>query len=239
MSGHSKWAGIKHKKAIIDAKRGSSFTKLGNTISVAAKQGGGDPLMNASLRLAIEKARAANMPKDNIDRAVKRGTGELGGAIVEEVLYEGFGPGNVAILVEALTDNRNRTNSEVRNIFNKNGGRMPEGGGLAYQFTQRGVIRLNELSGSNDALEEVIIESGAEDYLLGEGFAIVYTTLHDLHTVKDTLDKAGYVVNSAKIERVATTPIEIEESDMEKVAKLLEVLEENDDVTNVYTNLAE
>jgi YebC/PmpR family DNA-binding regulatory protein len=117
MSGHSKWAGIKHKKAIVDAKRGSSFTKLGNNVTVAAKQGGGDPVMNPSLRVAIDKARAANMPKDNIERAIKRGTGELGGASVEEVLYEGFGPANVAILVEALTDNRNRTNTDVRTIF--------------------------------------------------------------------------------------------------------------------------
>jgi len=239
MSGHSKWAGIKHKKAIVDAKRGSSFTKLANTVTVAAKQGGGDPTLNATLRVAIEKARAANMPKDNIDRAVKRGTGELGGAAVEELLYEGFGPGNVAVLVEALSDNRNRSNADIRNIFNKNGGRMADGGGVAYQFTQEGVLRLELSSEKKEAFEEAVIESGAEDYVLGEGFAIVYVLVSELHLVKDALEASGFPVDSAKIERVPKTPIELDDETLEKVAQLLDALEENDDVTNVYTNLAE
>ncbi|MEI6477472.1 MAG: YebC/PmpR family DNA-binding transcriptional regulator [bacterium] len=240
MSGHSKWAGIKHKKALVDAKRGSSFTKLANNITVAAKQGGGDPVMNASLRLAIEKARGANMPKDNIERAVKRGTGESGGAAVEEVLYEGFGPGGVAILVEALTDNRNRSNSDIRNIFNKNGGRMPEGGGIAYQFGQKGVVRADLSDANLDVFEEAVIESGADDYTLGDDFATVYTSIPDLHRVKDELEAKGFKIGSAKIERIPNLPIELaDEEDLEKAFKLIEVLEENDDVTNVFTNLAE
>ena len=239
MSGHSKWAGIKHKKAIVDAKRGSSFTRLANNVTVAAKQGGGDPGMNPSLRVAMDKARAANMPKDNIERAIKRGTGELGGAAVEEVLYEGFGPGNVAILVESVTDNRNRSNTDIRTIFNKNGGRMPEGGGIAYQFSQKGVLRLDLAEEAVERLEEAAIEAGADDYKLGEGFAVVYTAIPDLHKVKDALEAAGFPVESAKIERVPNVEVEIGEEELEKLEKLLDVLDENDDVSNVYTNLAE
>lgn len=239
MSGHSKWAGIKHKKALIDAKRGSSFTKIANMITVAAKQGGGDPNMNPVLRMAVEKARSANMPKDNVERAIKRGTGELGGNAVEELLYEGFGPGNTAILVEALTDNRNRTNADVRTIFSKNGGRIADGGGVAYQFTQKGVLRADIPTDRIDAFEEAVIESGADDYMLGDDYAIVYVAPANLHVVKEALEKVGFPIESAKIERVANSPIEISDTDIEKVSKLLDVLDENDDVTNVYTNLAE
>ncbi len=239
MSGHSKWASIKHQKAANDAKRGNDFTKLGNAVTVAAKQGGGDPTMNPTLRMAIEKARASNMPKDNIDRAVKRGTGELGGAAVEQLLYEGFGPGNVAILVEALSDNRNRTNADVRLIFTKNGGRMAEGGGVAYQFTQKGVIRMEVPQPKVENFEEVVIEGGADDYLLGDGFGVVFVEGSNLHVVKDEIESKGFVASSATIEFVANTPIEIDDTDLEKVAKLLDLLEDNDDVTNVYTNLAE
>ena len=239
MSGHSKWAGIKHQKAINDAKRGNAFTKLANTISVAAKQAGGDPGMNPTLRLAIDKARAANMPKDNIERAIKRGTGELGGAAVEELLYEGFGPGNTAILVEALTDNRNRTNADVRTIFGKNGGRMAEGGGVAYQFNQKGVIRAGLSVEQAESFELLVIEAGADDYLLGEGYAAVYCQVQQVHPLKEVIETAGFAVSSAKIEWVATTPIELDDLDLEKVAKLLDALDENDDVTNVFTNLAE
>jgi YebC/PmpR family DNA-binding regulatory protein len=239
MSGHSKWAGIKHQKAINDARRGNLFTKLANNISVASKQGGGNVEFNPALRMAVEKARQANMPKDNIEKAIKRGTGELGGAIVEELRYEAFGPGNVAMIIEALTDNRNRTNSDIRTIVTKQGGRMAEGGGVLFQFNQRGVIRLDLPSEKSDALEEVAIESGAEDYVLGEGFAVVYTTVPELHAIKDAIVAAGFVVNSASVEWVAKNPSEVSDSDLEKVAKLLDALDENDDVTNVYTSLAE
>ncbi len=239
MSGHSKWAGIKHQKAANDAKRGTAFTRLANAISVAAKQGGSDVTMNPSLRLAVEKARAANMPKDNIERAIKRGTGELGGAAVEELLYEGFGPANTAILVEVLTDNRNRSNADVRTIFSKTGGRKTDDGGVAYQFSQKGVLRFSLGQDQVEAFEEAVIESGAEDYRLGEGYAVVYVVSAELHTVKEQLAKAGFSADSAAIEWVANAPIEVSDQDIEKVARLVEALEDHDDVTNVYTNLAE
>jgi len=239
MSGHSKWAGIKHKKAAVDAKRANAFTKLANNITVAARHGGGDSNFNPSLRVAVDAARKANMPKDNIDRAVKRGTGELGGAAVEELLYEGFGPGNVAILVEALTDNRNRTSADVRTIFNKNGGRFAEGGGVAYQFTQKGVLRADIPAHQSERFEELVIEGEADDYRLGEGFAVAYVPSAQLHSLKDSLEAAGFTVTSVGVEYVPNTPIEVGDTDLEKAALLIEALEEYDDVTNVYTNLAE
>ncbi len=237
MSGHSKWATIKHQKAATDAKRGNAFTRLGNAVSVAAKQGGGDVTMNPSLRLAVEKARSANMPKDNIDRAIKRGTGELGGAAVEELLYEGFGAANVAILVEALSDNRNRANADVRLIMSKNGGRVADGG-VAYQFTQRGVLRFSVPTAKTEAFEEAVLETDAEDYALEEDSAVVYTLIAQLHQVKEQFDAKGFSAESVKIEYVPNSPVEVTESEFDRVMKLVDALEENDDVTNVYTNLA-
>lgn len=239
MSGHSKWAGIKHQKAANDAKRGNVFTKLANTITVSAKQAGGDPTMNASLRLAIEKARAANMPKDNIERAVKRGTGELGGAVVEELLYEGYGPANTAILVESLTDNRNRSSADIRTIFTKHGGRLAESGSVAYQFSQKGVIRLEIPAAKAEDFEEMVIESGAEDYQLTDDIAVVYTSNAQLHQIKEKLEKDGFLADSVKMEWVPNLPTVIPDEEMEKLVRLLDALDENDDVTNVYTNLAE
>ncbi len=238
MSGHSKWASIKHRKAAVDAKRSNIFTRLGNNVTIAARNGG-DPSMNPSLRLAIDKARASNMPKDNIERAIKRGTGELGGAVVEELLYEGFGPGNIAMLVAVLTDNRNRSNADVRTAFQKNGGRFAEGGGIAYQFTPRGVLRLEVPAAKAEAFEEACIESGAEDYKLAEGFAVVYTSTHELHAVRDALAAASFSADSAEIEQVPNMPIESDDETLEKVAKLIDALEDYDDVTSVYTNIAE
>lgn len=239
MSGHSKWAGIKHKKAANDAKRGNLFTKLANSITVAAKQGGGKPEFNPSLRIGIEAARAANMPKDNIERAVKRGTGELGGAIVEELLYEAFGSGNVAIIIEALTDNRNRTNADIRTILSKNGGRIADGGSVTYQFDKRGVLRLDLTDIQKEKFEELIIDGGAEDYVMGDTFAIVYTSMSELHKLRDLLEENGFKVGSAKVEWIAKNPVEPEDESLEKIARLLDLLDENDDVTNVFTNIAE
>jgi YebC/PmpR family DNA-binding regulatory protein len=239
MSGHSKWAGIKHKKAAVDAKRANAFTKLANNITVAARRAGGDINFNATLRTAVDAARKTNMPKDNIDRAIKRGTGELGGAVVEELLYEGFAPGNIAVLVEALTDNRNRTGPDIRTLFMKNGGRFADGGGVAYQFTQRGVLRADVPAVKTDAFEELIIEGGADDYTMGEGHAVVFVSSTDLHPLNDALQKAGFTVNSAGMEYVANQPIEVADEDLEKAAALIDLLEEYDDVTNVYTNIAE
>jgi YebC/PmpR family DNA-binding regulatory protein len=239
MSGHSKWAGIKHKKAAADAKRANIFTKIANTITVAARQGGGDPSFNPSLRTTLDAARKANMPKDKVERAIQRGTGELGGAMAEELLYEGFGPGNVAFLVEVLTDNRNRASADVRTIFTKNGGRIAEGGGIAYQFSKRGVIRAEVPESEINRFEELVIEGNAEDYHLGDGHAIVYTATSDLHMLHDALTAAGFMVESVAIEWVPNSPIEVDDETLEKVAHLVDALEEYDDVTNVFTNLSE
>lgn len=239
MSGHSKWAGIKHKKAAADAKRANVFTKLANTITVATRRGGGDPSFNPSLRTALDAARKANMPKDKVERAIKRGTGDLPGAALEELLYEGFGPGNVAMLVEVLTDNRNRANPDVRTIFAKAGGRLAEGGGIAYQFSQKGVIRTDVPDAQSAKFEEIVIEGGADDYRLGDGHAIVYADPHQLHPLSDNLTQAGFEVRTAEIEWVPNLPVEVDDSSLEKMLNLIEALEAYDDVTNVFTNLVE
>lgn len=239
MSGHSKWAGIKHKKAAADAKRANVFTRLANAITIAARRGGGDVNFNPALRTAVDTARKANMPKDNVERAIKRGTGELGGAVVEELLYEGFGPGNVAILVAALTDNRNRTAPEIKTIFTKNGGRFAEGGGVAYLFRQQGVIRVDLPKSHVERFEELAIEGGADDYVIGDEHGIIYVASTSLHTLRDAVEAAGFTVTSADIEWVPNTPIEVSDADLEGAANLIGVLEDHDDVTSVYTNLSE
>lgn len=239
MSGHSKWAGIRHKKAIVDARRANVFTKLANNVTVAVRRGGPDAELNPALRTAIDAARKANMPKDNVERAIKRGTGELGGAAVEELLYEGFGPGNVAILVEVLTDNRNRSSADIRTIFSKNGGRFAEGGGIAYQFNQKGVIRAEVTDANQERFEELVIEGGADDYRLGDGHATIYLAPAGLHTLKDALETADFPMTSAAIEWVPSIPVETDDTTLEKVLQLVSALEEYDDVTNVFTNLAE
>ncbi len=239
MSGHSKWASIKHKKGAADAKRASTFTRLANDVSVAAKRGGGDPGMNPMLRMAVDRARAANMPKDNIERAIKRGTGELGGSATEELLYEGFGPGNVAILVGVLTDNRNRSSADIRLLFSKNGGRFAEGGGVAYQFTQQGVVRCAVSPAQELGFEEACIEGGASDYQLGDGYGVAYAELADLNSLREALEASGCGIESAGPEYVARSPIEVTDADMEVVVTLVSALEDYDDVTAVYTNLAE
>lgn len=239
MSGHSKWAGIKHKKAAVDAKRANIFTRLANAITIAARRGGGDASFNPALRVAVDTARKANMPKDNVERAIKRGTGELGGAVVEELLYEGFGPGNVAILVAALTDNRNRTTPEVKQIFAKHGGRFADGGGVAYQFQQQGVIRVDVSENDVSRFEELVIEGGADDYTVGDGHGVAYLGSANLHTLKDALEAAGFVVHSADIEYVPASPIEVSDEDLEGAANLVSYLEDHDDVTSVFTNIAE
>ena len=239
MSGHSKWAGIKHHKAAQDAKRSNSFTKLSNDITIAARRGGGDIGFNPSLRSAVEKAKGANMPKDKIEKAVKRGTGELGGPAVEELLLEAFGAGNVGILVAALSDNRNRTIPDIKNLLNKHGGRFAEGGGVAYQFTQKGVIRLEVSSQAAPQFEELVIEAEAEDYTLEDGFAVVYCPVAEVHTLRAQLEAAGFKVESAELEQVPNSAVEVGDEELEKVAHLVEILEEYDDVTAVYTTIKE
>jgi YebC/PmpR family DNA-binding regulatory protein len=234
MSGHSKWASIKHQKGIKDARRGASFTKFANLISVAARAGA-DPAANFKLRLAIDLARKSGVPNANIDRAVKRGAGSEGAAAFEEVTYEGYGPGGVAIIVETATDNRNRTASDVRSAFTKHGGSLGTTGSVAYQFTQRGLIVI--AAKDMDAATMAAIDSGAEDVEEGDSQLIVYTKPAELDLVRKGLTAAGYEVEKAELSFEPNTTVEItDESTARKVLRTMDVLDELDDVTATYTN---
>jgi YebC/PmpR family DNA-binding regulatory protein len=237
MSGHSKWSTIKHKKAASDAKKGKEFTRASNLISLAAKNGG-DPAMNPSLALAIEKAKSVNMPKANIDRAIKKGTGELGGAAIEEVVYEGYGPGGVAILIETASDNKNRTVSEVRSTLTKHGGNMASAGSVAFNFEHRGQIEVPLNQGkSEEEIEETIVDSGATDFEIEKDSVIVYTEPKDLIAVKKSIENAGLKTDSAELTYVATNEVTVSEQERaEKLIKLIDSLEELDDVVNVHAN---
>lgn len=234
MSGHSKWATTKHQKARTDSKRSNLFTKLANLISVAARSGG-DPTMNFSMRLAIDKAKAANMPKDNIERAIKRGTGELGGQRIEEELYEVYGPSGTAILIEATTDNKNRAVAEIKSVLNKSSSKLASSGSVAYLFSRKGVIKA-----SGDQSEEAelnIIDSGADDYEKIEGGYLIYSKMENLRSVSDALANAGFEIESAELSWEPKTTVELSEEDSQKVIKLLESLDDLDDVSNVSSNL--
>jgi len=239
MSGHSKWAGIKHKKAIVDAKKGKEFTKAAANITIAAKQGGGDPKMNFSLRLAIDKAKMVNMPAVNIERAIKKGTGELGGAAPEELLYEGYAQAGVAVLVEALTDNRNRTGPEVRAAFTKHGGSMAETGAVAFQFEKKGeiVVPRKGQSLSPDEIEMVILDSGADDFEETDGEYIIYTKATNFQKVKEALQGANIVVSDDEIVYKPKNLVKIDDLETaRKIIKLLDSIEDIEDVTTVYSN---
>jgi YebC/PmpR family DNA-binding regulatory protein len=236
MSGHSKWASIKHKKAIVDSRRGQQFTKLARAVTVAARDGGGDPSGNAPLALAIAKAKAASMPKDNIERAIAKGTGEGGEAdAIETVLYEGYGPGGVAVLVEALTDNRNRTGADVRHGFSKHGGSLGEPGSVAYLFEKKGTIAVDAARYSEDDLM-VAVEAGAEDISVDEDVVEIVTQLADFAAVRAALEGAGIEIESAELAYVPSSQVPIEESQARSLMKLIDVLEELDDVDAVYAN---
>ncbi len=239
MSGHSKWAGIKHKKAIIDAKKGKEFTKVANMITIAARQGGDDPKMNFSLRLAIDKAKAVNMPATNVDRAIKRGMGELGGMAPEELIYEGYGPAGVAVLIEVVTDNRNRTASEVRSIFSKHGGNMAEVGAVVFAFEQKGQISisLKDQIIDKNALELAIIDSGADDFEDSGDVLIVYSRKKDLQQVKEALETNNVKIDGAEITYIPKNEVKIDDEEMaRKILKLIDYLEESEDVTAVHAN---
>lgn len=236
MSGHSKWATIKHAKGAADAKRGQLFTKFIKEISIAARMGGGDPAANPRLRTAILKARAANMPKDNIERAIKKGTGELGGAVYEEKLYEGYGPGGVAILVEVLTDNNNRAAANVRNIFSKSGGNLGATGSVAYMFNRKGVIEYDAEAVKEDEVMEVALEAGAEDIVTEDGVITVTTDPGDFEGVLEVLQGKGYESVSAEVAMVPDMYSSVDTETATKLQKLIDRLEEDDDVQNVYTN---
>ena len=237
MSGHSKWATIKHAKGAADAKRGQMFTKFIKEISIAAKMGGGDVNSNPRLRTAVLKARAANMPKDNIERAIKKGTGETGNVNYEELLYEGYAPGGVAVLVETLTDNKNRTAASVRNIFNKSGGSLGATNSVSYMFNRKGVIEYEAEKVSEDSLMEDALEAGAEDISNDDGIITVTCDPSSFATVLETLQGKGYESVSAAISMIPDTYIACDKDTTSKVLKLIDRLEEDEDVQNVASNI--
>ncbi|MHB1522659.1 MAG: YebC/PmpR family DNA-binding transcriptional regulator [Candidatus Dormibacteria bacterium] len=236
MSGHSKWAGIKHKKAVVDARKGQTFTKVASEITVAAREGGGDPAGNFRLRLAIQKAREVNMPADNIERAIKRGTGELQGAAIEEIRYEGYGPGGVAILVDALTDNRNRTVAGLRNLFTRSGGSLGETNSVAWMFNRTGLITVDPKGQDPELLALEAIELGADDVQVEGDLVEVYVVPERLEELRQALLDAGRVVERAEVTMQATNPVEVEAKHAAAVVRLLEALEEHDDVREVHCN---
>jgi YebC/PmpR family DNA-binding regulatory protein len=237
MAGHSKWKQIKRQKAVVDAKRGAQFTKLGREITMAARAGGGDPDANARLRLAILKARESNMPMDIIDRAIAKATGDVEANQVDEVVYEGYGPGGIGVLVEAMTDNRNRTVSEVRAVFGRNGGNLGESGSVAWQFTTRGVLLLN-LDGNLDADEIALtaIDAGAEDFTTDDEALSIYTKPDEVELVRRALVEAGHEPASVEIEKVPNQTISLEDKEALQTLRLLDRLEDLDDVQRVYSN---
>jgi len=235
MSGHSKWATIKHKKAAVDAKKGKIFTKIIKTITVAAKSGG-DIESNPTLRLAVQKAKEANMPQDNIEKAIKKGTGELPGVSYEAVSYEGYGPGGVALLVEALTDNKNRMTSEVRNIFSKYGGNLAGAGSVNWLFEKKGFFIINKFTVDEDRLMSIILDAGAED-LSQEGDTYeIKSQPADYEKVKEALEDSNIKIESAEVTMIPKNTVKVIGEQAKQVLKLVEMLEESDDVQNVFSN---
>jgi len=237
MSGHSKWATIKHAKGAADAKRGQMFTKLIKEISIAARMGGGSVDGNPRLRTAVLKARAANMPKDNIDRAIKKGTGELEGVTYEELAYEAFAPGGVALLIEVLTDNKNRAAADVRNILTRAGGQLATAGSVSRLFKRQGIISLDGEKYTEDQVMEAAIEGGAEDVSLSDGVISVTTAPEDFEAVVNALTGKKFETISAEISMVPEADVSLDNDATAKVLKLIDKLEENDDVQNVYSNI--
>jgi YebC/PmpR family DNA-binding regulatory protein len=240
MSGHSHWAGIKHKKGINDAKRGKVFTKHGKLITVAARDGGGNPDTNFQLRLVIDRARLDNMPKEIIDRAIKKGTGEIkdGGEIVE-IMYEGMGPGNVMMLIKTATDNRNRTVSEIKSIFTKAGGKLGEMGSAMWNFKKVGEINISVPEGSNPyALEEKAIDAGAEDTIYTDNTLTIYTAPEELTTVRENLEKAGLKIEAADLSFIPSQTVTLTADQQLDYEKLLETLDDQDDVQEIFDNIA-
>ncbi len=235
MSGHSKWANIKHRKAAVDAKRGKVFTKVIRELTVAARQGGGDTDSNPRLRTAIAFAKSSNMPGDTIERAIKRGTGEIEGVEFQEVFYEGYGPGGSAVYVQALTDNKNRTVSDIRHIFSKHGGNLGENGCVAWIFEMKG--RIDFPKGTDEEkLFDVAIEAGAEDVLNEDGEAAVITAVEQFDNVKTSLEQAGFKYMAANVTMIPKNSVKIDGKEANKMIQLVETLEDSDDVQHVYAN---
>ena len=236
MSGHSKWATIKRKKAAIDAKRGKTFTKLIKEITVAAKIGGGDPAANPRLRLAVDNAKSENMPQDNIERAIKKATGELEGVTYSELTYEGYGAAGIAFMVECLTDNKNRTVADVRHLFSKYGNGMAESGSVAWMFDRKGVITVPIQGKTEDELMEIVLEAGAEDLQTEDEFFQVTTAIENFEPVRKSLIDSGLEVGNASLQWIPKNETEVSGEDSEKIMKLIDALDDCDDVQNVYLN---
>ncbi|MBU4315497.1 YebC/PmpR family DNA-binding transcriptional regulator [Patescibacteria group bacterium] len=240
MSGHSKWATTKHRKSAVDAKKGKAFSKIAKLISVAAREGA-NPEMNFALRLMIDKAKAVNMPKENIDRAIARGAGTGEGDALESVVYEGMAPGGASVIVEAVTDNKNRTFTNIKTMFNKHGGNMEAK--VMWQFAQKGVIGVEDLSAlqtqsEREGLELTLIDAGAEDISYDENVLTVVCPVHDFKKVSDAISNAGLIIADAGLEYIATNSINPSPEDQERIEKFIEILEEDDDVDSVYTNVS-
>jgi YebC/PmpR family DNA-binding regulatory protein len=237
MSGHSKWSTIKHKKGKLDARRGKLFTKVIREITTAAREGGGDADGNPRLRAAVVAAKAANMPGDTILKAIQRGTGELPGVAYEEVTYEGYGPGGVAVLLRALTDNRNRTTAEIRHLFSKHGGNLGESGCVGYLFKKQGYLIVPKSVGGEDEVMEAALDAGAEDFFADDPELYeVYTAPEDLHKVKTALEARRLTVEQAKVEMVPTMQVRLEDKRAEQMVRLMDAFEDQDDVQNVWAN---
>ncbi|WP_298723455.1 YebC/PmpR family DNA-binding transcriptional regulator [uncultured Oceanisphaera sp.] len=235
MAGHSKWANIKHRKAAQDAKRGKIFTKLIRELTTAAREGGSDPTANPRLRAAIDKALSNNMTRDTVDRAVKRGAGELDGQVLETIIYEGYGPGGTAVMVECMTDNRNRTVSDVRHAFSKNGGNLGTDGSVAYLFEKKGVISYAGVD--EETVMEAALEAGADDVVVnGDGSIDVYTQWDEFGSVKDALDADGLEAENAEVTMIPSTSAELDEETAPRFMRLIDMLEDADDVQEVYHN---
>ncbi len=237
MSGHSKWSTIKHKKAATDAKRGKIFTRLAREITLVAREGGGNPDVNFSLRLAVDKAKSANMPKDNIERAIKRGTGELKGEELSEVTYEGYAPNGVALLLQVVTDNKNRAVANVRRIITRQGGTLADAGAVAWQFDRKGYIGIAPDGVDQDTLFEVAVEAGAEDVVFGDDLIEVYAELENFQAVRQALQEAGIHFETAELAMIPKTTMQLGEKETLQVMGVIEALEELDDVQQVYSNL--
>jgi YebC/PmpR family DNA-binding regulatory protein len=236
MAGHSKWANIKHRKAAVDAKRGKMFTKLIRELTVAAKEGGPDADSNPRLRAAINTAKGQNMPNDTIDRAIKRGSGEMEGVVYQEVFYEGYGPGGSAVYVQALTDNKNRTVAAVRSLFHKNGGNLGETGCVAWIFEMKGRITFNSESVTEDQLFDIAIDAGAEDVIAEDNDLVVITSTDNFENVKTVLKDSGLEYDEAEVTMVPQSNVKIDGKEAERMIRLMEALEDSDDVQNVYAN---
>ncbi|MBI5020673.1 MAG: YebC/PmpR family DNA-binding transcriptional regulator [Ignavibacteriales bacterium] len=236
MSGHSKWATIKRKKAVTDAKRGKAFTQIIKEITIAARMGGGDPKGNPRLRLAVDKAKGANMPADNIKRAIQKGTGELPGVMYEDVTYEGYGPGGVALIIESVTDNKNRTVSEIRHLLERHNGKLGASNSVAYMFHRKGVMRILKTALNEDDMMSLALDSGADDMKTEDDMYEIYTAPENFESVKQALEAKSIKMEEAEVQMIPENTVKVEGKDAEHAIKLMDSLEEHEDVQHVYAN---